>query len=262
MGRGRVVQHPKILPHVIKLTGVKKPRVLYLGTPGYESEQGYELQASNYAKRGCKVDWLRLTDKADIPSKAELQRRVSQAQLVVVSGGNTLFACRRYRELGLDRMLREAMAKGTVMSGGSAGAICWFQAGHSDSRDPTSFRRPKKLTKKQKTGWKYIRVSGLGFLPGLCCPHHDQRQSNGVLRAEDFNGMLKRHGSEVGVCIDDQAALIIDGDKFQVLAADGKSTTTVCKKFLKRGRVEAKVFPPSRQHHPLKQLLAKKTNQP
>ncbi len=46
--------------------------------------------------------------------------------------------------------------------------------------------------------WDYIRVDGLGFVPGLCCPHHDRVQSNGVLRATDFDDMMLRHPTEVG----------------------------------------------------------------
>ena len=43
-------------------------------------------------------------------------------------------------------------------------------------------------------------IEGLGFLPGLCCPHHDRVQSNGVLRAEDFEKLLRRHPQERGIC--------------------------------------------------------------
>jgi dipeptidase E len=50
--------------------------------------------------------------------------------------------------------------------------------------------------------WKYIQVAGLGFLPGLLCPHHDRTQSNGVLRAHDFDQMLLRHEGELGRGID------------------------------------------------------------
>ena len=62
--------------------------------------------------------------------------------------------------------------------------------------------------------WPYVRVSGLAFLPGLVCPHHDRVQSNGVLRATDFDGMLARHPGETGLCIDHFAALVIEGDSY------------------------------------------------
>jgi dipeptidase E len=43
------------------------------------------------------------------------------------------------------------------------------------------------------TSWEYVRVEALGILPGLVCPHFDKTQSNGVLRAADFDAMLKRY---------------------------------------------------------------------
>ena len=82
------------------------------------------------------------------------------------------------------------------MCGGSFGAIAWFDAGHNDSSDPDSFREPmlaaanrseQRLQEKTQgvadeasaapeegeaaALWQYIRAAGLGFLPGLCCPH-------------------------------------------------------------------------------------------
>merc|ERR1712129_485509 len=109
--------------------------------------------------------------------------------------------------LGVDVMLREAMAAGKGMCGGSCGLICWFDAGHSDSGDPASFRGPmlggaatsetagnaSAPTVEGATSWEYIRCPCLGFLPGLVCPHHDRVQSNGILRATDYDAMLLRH---------------------------------------------------------------------
>ena len=65
-----------------------------------------------------------------------------------------------------------------------------------------------------------MRVSGLGIIPGLCCPHHDQVQSNGVHRAKDFDQMLLRNPGEVGICIDNNAAFIVEGDKWRTISAD------------------------------------------
>ena len=54
-------------------------------------------------------------------------------------------------------------------------------------------------------------------MPGLCCPHHDRVQSNGILRATDFDAMLHRHPTEVGICIDHNAAFLIDHDVYRVI---------------------------------------------
>ena len=123
-----------------------------------------------------------------------------------------------------------------VITGGSAGAICWFQGGHSDSHDPDSYKEAmrKRLaetgdeassapeTDKEKKEWDYIRVDGLSFLPGLVCPHYDQVQSNGILRSEDFNAMMLRHPTEIGIGIDHWAALQVNGDLYEVVSISGK----------------------------------------
>ena len=62
--------------------------------------------------------------------------QVKDADIILVSGGNTLFAIDRWVKIGLAPLLKAAAARGAVLTGGSAGAICWFDSGHSDSMDP------------------------------------------------------------------------------------------------------------------------------
>merc|ERR1712241_1406179 len=101
---------------------------------------------------------------------------------ILVSGGNTLYACDKWKSLGLGPLLKAAEVRGAVMCGGSAGAICWFDAGHSDSADPATFLsvHDGRYTMSEAEGkeWQYIRIPGLGFLPGICVPHGDRTQSN------------------------------------------------------------------------------------
>jgi hypothetical protein len=143
------------------------------------------------------------------PPPAAVGAAFSAADIIIVSGGNTLYAVDRWRQLGVDAALRAALERGAVLAGGSAGAICWFDGGHSDSMDPDTYRVPMLAAAAAAQegataaapaagaakAWQYIRIDGLGFLPGLVCPHHDRVQSNGVPRATDFDAMLLRHGA-------------------------------------------------------------------
>jgi dipeptidase E len=134
------------------------------------------------------------------------------------------------------------MEKGTVLTGGSAGAICWFDAGHSDSADPETYllamtgenKDEASLAPKEgetAKGWKYIRAPCLGLLPGFVCPHHDKVQSNGILRATDFDQMLLRNSGERGICIDHFAALVVEGDDFSVLSLPGRPGSVLNQEF-------------------------------
>lgn len=249
----RVIQVDNIRNQIIELAGKKNPNVVYLGTATYESESGFDLQAKGFESSGCTVVHLKLTDMSSAPSKKEIAETIAAADIIAASGGNTLFAVTRWRRLGVDRMLKAALDRGAVMCGGSAGAICWFDGGHSDSRDPTTVRFPDpNLSEDAKSDWKYIRVSGLGFLPGICCPHHDTTQSNGVPRANDFDAMLMRQRNpETGIAIDDQAVLVVDGDRFRVMStgADADAKVTV-KKVDNGGKIQTEEFSASEDFKP------------
>ena len=120
--------------------------------------------------------------------------------------------------------------------------------------DPTTLRHPRTdLSAEEKAGWKYIRVRGLGFLPGVLCPHHDCTQSNGILRSIDFDAMLARAhertpGEIVGVGIDDQAGIVVDGDRWKVVNVDGTSKVTI-KQFAASGQLESVVYEVGSGYH-------------
>jgi len=152
-------------------------------------------------------------------------------------------------------------------------------SGHSDSDDPETYRNfmlndgePTKsnpasdeVNNDAKASWDYIRVEGLGILPGLVCPHYDRIQSNGVKRMVDFEAMLKRHPYELGLGIDHHAALRIDGDDFKVLSIPGESgsveegDTKVPGVWLKyvddNGQVQSQVCPSSGKLSNLLQVI-------
>jgi peptidase E len=75
---------------------------------------------------------------------------------IVVSGGNTLNQQAIWKAQGIDKVLREAWDRGIVLGGASAGSLCWFEEGTTDSR-------PRELS----------TVTCLGFLKGSHCPHYD-----------------------------------------------------------------------------------------
>ncbi|RNF20352.1 cyclin 1 [Trypanosoma conorhini] len=226
-------------------------RLAYIGTAVYDLPEYKETQTKGFLSRGCTVGEVCVADLSapNKVAKEELEF-LGQAHIVLVSGGNTLFAVRRWEETGLDVCLRAAAMRGAVLAGGSAGAICWFTSGHSDSADPATYaaamlrgacgdanktaaaaveaqrQRPQQEV-EDGAAWSYIRVHGLGLLPGLLCPHHDKRESNGVLRVEDMDKMMLRHPTERGVGVDHWAAVVLPGDgTYEVFTVPGKARAT------------------------------------
>jgi dipeptidase E len=225
---------------VMSMTGKANPSVLYIGTATYDLPGPRDRQTIRFKEAGCKVTSLAVVDRT--PSRIELQEMVDNADIILVSGGNTLFAVDRWRTIGLDLCLWEALQRGIngpVLAGGSAGAICWFNSGHSNAMDPglsrAAMEEKAKFIAALDAGseaptkeseikpYKYIRVDALGFLPGLCCPHYDRIQANGVLRADDLDEMMMRHKGERAICIDHWAALVVDGAEYRVVSVPNKS---------------------------------------
>jgi dipeptidase E len=99
-----------------------------------------------------------------------------------------------WRVHGFDRILREAWESGVVLAGWSAGMICWFEAGVTDSFGPSL------------SGMR----DGLGFLPGSACPHYD-----GEERRRPVYGELVANGFPAGIALDDAAAAVYAGTELR-----------------------------------------------
>ncbi len=219
---------PFVTAHILSLLPPNsKPRVLYLGTATYDDSGKMEAQTAPLRAAGCEITSLALcptaTDSAPAPTSAESAAAAfAAAQVILVSGGNSLYMIDLWKTLGVDALIRAAVARGAIFCGGSAGLGFLFTGIHSDSADPATFRAPAPPG-ADASSWQYIRVPALEILPGLCCPHYDQVQSNGVLRAVDAAEMLKRHRGERMLCVDHWAALKVEGGgKFSVLSLPGK----------------------------------------
>lgn len=127
-----------------------------------------------------------LTDLSFYPWPPEDLRELALgSDVILVCGGNTANMLAVWRVHGFDRILREAWESGIVLAGWSAGMICWFEAGVTDSFGP------------QLDGMH----DGLGFLPGSACPHYDGEERRRPVYTE-----LVANGFPPGIALDDAAA--------------------------------------------------------
>ena len=133
----------------------------------------------------------------------------------------------------------EAASRGIVLSGLSAGAICWFKYGCSDSRSFSS-----------NVEWDYIRVSGLGFINAVYCPHYHFEK-----REDAFSTMIDKRGG-IGIACDNNAALEIVGNRYRVITStpDAKAY----KLFKRDGCTIVSELPQETEYTPLDNLLKRK----
>jgi peptidase E len=117
--------------------------------------------------------------------------RVAEADVVLVSGGNTANLLALWRVHGIDVALREAWQRGAVLGGASAGANCWFESCVTDSFGP-------QLGPLQ---------DGLGLLTGSFCPHYDGED----LRRPVYTRLVTEGVLPPGIACDDAAAALYEG---------------------------------------------------
>lgn len=186
---------------IIKQTGKKKPKVLFVPTASSDDEE-YCVSFEKVFKGelGAQVDFLRLFKEKE--SYETQKKKILDADAIYVGGGNTLKMMRRWRYLGLDKIFIQACLKGTVCSGTSAGMLAWFESGHSDSM---FYYHPEQ--------WNYIRVTTLGMIPAIGCPHY-----HGEKRDENFRAMIQKTGG-IGIACDDGAAIHVKGDSYCILTS-------------------------------------------
>jgi len=173
---------------VLRLTGVETPRVLYLPTAQGDSDAAIARFYEAFGTERCRPSHLRLFG---IPPRG-IRELVLAQDLVYVAGGNTANMLAIWRVHGLDTILREAWEAGVVLAGVSAGSICWFEEGVTDS-----FRA-------QLDG-----LPCLGFLPGSNCPHYD-----GEPRRRPAYRELVGGGFPAGLAADDACGLVFHGTTF------------------------------------------------
>jgi dipeptidase E len=151
----------------------RKPKLLLIPTPLGDDRRWVEFWEKQLAPQlDCEFSALRTFD--DSPNMKAHQERVMNADVIFVTGGNTLNALAVWKAQGIDTSLRQAWEKGIVLGGESAGMISWFEEGWSDSR-------PEKLSV----------VNGLGFLPGSACPHYENPQRRESYQAAVASGAIK-----------------------------------------------------------------------
>jgi dipeptidase E len=171
--------------YFLGLTGSERPRVLFVPTAIADDAEATLLVHTQLGDR-AQVSYLPF-----FPWPPPDLRALALAQDVIyVAGGNTANALAIWRTHGFDEVLREAWEAGVVLAGWSAGMICWFEAGVTDSFGP------------QLVAMR----DGLGFLPGSACPHYD-----GEAERRPVYTRLVADGFPPGLAADDCVAIRFDG---------------------------------------------------
>jgi dipeptidase E len=177
------------LRELARLTGKPRPRIVYLPTAAADADEAIV----RFYARCAPLNVEPVVQKMFIDSLTQTQSFAEVllgADAIVASGGNTLNQQAIWRAQGVDALLRQAWRQGTVLGGASAGGLCWFASGSTDSR-------PQALS----------IVQGLGLLPGSHCPHYDSEGG----RRPQYQALVQAGELPGGYACDDDAGLLFEG---------------------------------------------------
>tara|TARA_Y100001968_G_scaffold17086_1_gene13578 strand:- start:2347 stop:3039 length:693 start_codon:yes stop_codon:yes gene_type:complete len=151
-GFGRSIGDLKVEKYITSLSLSSKPNICFVPTASGDNDAYKVSFYSVFTRLGCNpshIDFFKRT--------VDLTNHIDNQDIIFVGGGNTKSMLAIWKDWGLDAILKNAYEKGVIMSGVSAGAICWFEKGITDS-----WSRDLEV------------IDCMGFVKGRCCPHYDE----------------------------------------------------------------------------------------
>ncbi|HIB32757.1 MAG TPA: peptidase E [Candidatus Marinimicrobia bacterium] len=187
-GFGRNPNQRIIEQYILDQSDTEIPKVVFIPTASAEDKAYIVNFYACFNKLNCAASHITFFERTP-----RLDGIMNKADVVYVGGGNTKSMLAVWREWKLDKLLRKAYNRGAILAGVSAGAICWFEQGITDS-------------------WasNLNVLNCLGFLSGSCCPHYDSEMA----RRPSVHKFLEDGKLKSGYAIEDGAALHFNNGKF------------------------------------------------
>ena len=168
-------------------------KIGFLATASKDDEKKISLFYKRFENTEFELSHFNLTSNINGFSKWIMSK-----DLVYIGGGNTVFMLEIWRKNKLENIFKDAYEKGIILSGISAGAVCWFDWILSDSVGP---------------GFNPLR--GINLISGSCTPH-----SSNIKRINQFESDIKNNKLPQGIAIDDGVAVVfVDGKPTEVYSS-------------------------------------------
>ncbi len=176
-GFGRNPSSNSIEKYILNLSVKDSPRICFLPTATGDNDTYIVRFYSVFTPLNCIPSHIEFFNRTK-----DIDEHIMNQDIVFVGGGNTKSMLAVWSDWGMNNILRNAYNKGTIMSGVSAGAICWFTSGITDS-----WNDQLKI------------LPCLDFIDGTCCPHYDEEPSripyvNKVLHEKKITNCISIEG--------------------------------------------------------------------
>ena len=193
MGGGGFAMEPENLlldRYILSLSEKPRPKICYIGTASGDTETKQNAFYAAYQNFSCEPTHLSLFK----PPSRDLTSFVRGQDIVHVGGGNSKNLLCLWKEWGLDRVLLDAYRDGLILTGMSAGMLCWFEELVTDS-----------------FGEGLEPIKGLGFLKGSACPHFDGEAE----RRPTYTRLIKEKVIQGGLALDDGVGALFHDERLQ-----------------------------------------------
>lgn len=181
--------------YILDSSSIKQPKICFVPTASGDNKDYISKFFSAFSQHECQPFCLSLFK----PQIEDIESFLLGMDIIYVGGGNTKNMLALWEAWGIPKILEKCMTKGIMLAGVSAGIICWFEAGITDSYHG-----------------KLSPINGLGFLTGSVCPHCDSEES----RVSTYIEYLEKDQIPFGYALDDGVALHFkDGHLLKVVAS-------------------------------------------
>jgi peptidase E len=213
------LENPLLDLYVLAQARTRVPSVCYIGTATGDTDRLVSRFYTAYSRLSCRPTHLSLFTRTP-----DVRALLMEQDVIYVGGGNTKSMLAVWREWNLPAILREAWKAGTVLAGVSAGAICWFDRGITDSWADQLHALPC-----------------LGLLPGTCCPHFDSEPD----RRPSVHAMVRTGATGPVLALDDGVGAHFVG-RTHVATVSSRDTGTAYRVERRRGAVVETALPVAR----------------
>lgn len=175
-------ENPLLDLYILNQAGKSNPKICYVPTASGDADICIKWFYDFFEQQVCQPSHLSIFK----PPTRDLEGFLLDKDIIYVGGGNTKNLLALWKEWGLDKIMRKAWEQGIVLAGISAGSICWFEEGVTDSY-----------------GDKLEPLKCLGFLKGSNCPHYDGEAD----RRPAYQQFVASHQIKPGIAADDGVAI-------------------------------------------------------
>lgn len=186
--------NPLLDLYILQQVEKTKPEICFIPTASGDSDNYISRFYSFFNQQNCNPSHLSLFE----PPTRDFESFILEKDIVYVGGGNTKNLLALWKEWGLDDILKKAWNQGVILAGLSAGSICWFEEGVTDS-----------------FGDGLEPIKCLGFLKGSNCPHYDGE----IERKPVYHKLVESEKIQSGIAADDGVAIHYKGQEISKIVS-------------------------------------------